>query len=459
MSIIESIENLRASTRGDIILPGDNGYDQSRAVWNAMVDKHPAVISRCKGTGDVIASVNFARDNNLLLSVRGKGHNIAGNSVCNDGVMIDLSGMDYVHIDPYRRRAYVSPGASLADFDQEAQAFGLATPVGINSTTGISGLTLGGGFGWLTRKYGMTIDNLVSAEVITADGQLVRASAEENPELFWAIRGGGGNFGIVTMFEFQLHPVGPEILAGLIVFPFKEAEQVVQSYREYVKDIPEEMSLWLVARKCPPLPFLPEAVHGREVIILPVFYAGDADKGMKLVEPVRDFGRPYGEHIVPVSYTQWQQAFDPLLAPGYRNYWKSHNFTEISDGVIETLKKYIEQLPSDHCEIFIGLISGKANTVPANDTAYNHRDARFVLNVHGRWDNPADDDKCIRWARDFFEESAPFASGGVYVNFITEDESQRIKQAYGSNYERLVEVKRKYDPGNLFRVNFNIDPG
>lgn len=459
MSIIESIENLRASTRGDIILPGDNGYDQSRAVWNAMVDKHPAVISRCKGTGDVIASVNFSRDNNLLLSVRGKGHNIAGNSVCNDGVMIDLSGMDYVHIDPYRRRAYVSPGASLADFDQEAQAFGLATPVGINSTTGISGLTLGGGFGWLTRKYGMTIDNLVSAEVITADGQLVRASAEENPELFWAIRGGGGNFGIVTMFEFQLHPVGPEILAGLIVFPFKEAEQVVQSYREYVKDIPEEMSLWLVGRKCPPLPFLPEAVHGREVIILPVFYAGDADKGMKLVEPVRDFGRPYGEHIVPVSYTQWQQAFDPLLAPGYRNYWKSHNFTEISDGVIEILKKYIEQLPSDHCEIFIGLISGKANTVPANDTAYNHRDARFVLNVHGRWDDPADDDKCIRWARDFFEESAPFASGGVYVNFITEDESQRIKQAYGSNYERLVEVKRKYDPGNLFRVNFNIDPG
>jgi len=458
MSLIDSIAALKSSIRGKVFTPGDVGYDDARSIWNAMVDKHPAVIVRCSGVADVISSVNFARNNNLLLSVHGKGHNIAGNSVCDDGIMIDLSEMNNVHIDPEKKRAYVSPGANLGDFDHEAQAFGLATPTGINSTTGISGLTLGGGFGWLTRKYGMTVDNLVSAEVVTAKGEVVKAGNNSNPDLFWAIRGGGGNFGIVTNFEFELHPVGPGILAGLIVFPFKEAKVILQKYKDFVKDLTEDLSVWIVARKAPPLPFLPEAVHGREVVVLAIFYNGDMDEGMKLVEQIRDFGRPYGEHVGPVPYERWQQGFDPLLTPGARNYWKSHNFTEIKDELLDVMLDYTEKLPSDQCEIFLALVDGKANEVPSDETAYSHRDTRFVVNVHARWEEPSDDENCIKWARDFFHESAQYATGGVYVNFITEDETDRIKQAYGSSYEKLVEVKKKYDPDNLFRVNFNIKP-
>lgn len=459
MSILDAIENLRAYTKGEVLLPGDEGYDEARKVWNGMIDKNPAVIAKCSGVADVIAGVNFARKNNMLLSVRGRGHSIAGNSVCNDGIMIDLSGMNDVHVDPVKKRAYVSPGASLGDVDHETQAFGLATPVGVNSTTGISGLTLGGGFGWLTRKHGMTVDNLVSAEMVTADGNLIKASDQENPDLFWALRGGGGNFGVVTKFEFKLHPVGPEVLAGMIVFPLKETKQVLQKYREFVEKAPKDLSIWIIARKAPPMPFLPKPVHGRDILALIIFYNGEIEQGMNLIQRVREWGRPYGEHIGPVDYEKWQQTFDPLLTPGMRNYWKSHNFSVLEDGLIKVISDYTQQIPSDECEIFMAHIAGKANTVPADATAYSHRNARFVLNVHGRWEDPAEDEKCIKWARDFFEESAPFASGGVYVNFITEDETQRIKQAYGSNYERLVEVKRKYDPDNLFSVNFNIDPG
>lgn len=458
MSLINSIENLKITTRGEVILPGDESYDESRSIWNGMIDRNPAVICKCSGVADVISCVNFARENNMILSVHGKGHNIAGKSVCDNGIMIDLSGMNDVHVNPEKRKALVSPGANLGDVDHETQAFGLATPTGINSTTGISGLTLGGGFGWLTRKHGMTIDNLISAELVTAEGKVVTASENENPDLFWALRGGGGNFGIVTRFEFDLHPVGPEILGGLIVFPFKEAKQVIRRYREYVDEIPEDMSIWVVTRKAPPLPFLPEAVHGREVVILPIFYNGDIDEGIKLVEPVRNFGRPYGEHIGPVSYEQWQKGFDPLLTPGFRNYWKSHNFTQLSDGVIDLLIKYTDSLPTDQCEIFIADISGKANAVPEDATAYSHRNTKFVLNVHSRWGDQSRDEQCIKWARDFFRETSEYATGGVYVNFITEDETDRIKQAYGSSYKRLAGVKKKYDPHNIFKVNFNIVP-
>jgi FAD/FMN-containing dehydrogenase len=352
----------------------------------------------------------------------------------------------------------VEPGATLGDFDHEAQAFGLATSLGINSTTGIAGLTLGGGFGWLTRKHGLTIDNLLSAEIVTASGERVNASAEENADLFWAISGGGGNFGIVTQFVFRLHPVGPEVLTGLIVYPLDQARSVLTKYRSYVDKIPDELCVWAVLRKAPPLPFLPPEVHGREAVVFAFMHSGAIEEGRRLIEPVRQFGESYGEHIGPTPYTGWQQGFDPLLTPGARNYWKSHNFAELQDGVIDTVIEYAGRLPTPQCEIFIPLLGGEANRVEPNATAYNHRDVKFVLNVHGRWGDPEQDSECISWARDLFNATRPYAMGGVYVNFMTEEESDRIDAAYGSNYERLAQVKKKYDPGNLFRLNQNIKP-
>ncbi|MGA7954368.1 MAG: FAD-binding oxidoreductase [Gloeobacterales cyanobacterium] len=458
MLLGETIANLKSYVKGRVVLPDDPRYDEVREIWNAMIDRKPVVIVQCATADDVSQAITFARENRLEISVRGGGHNIAGNAVCDNGVMIDLSTMTNVRIDAQKRRAYVEPGATLADFDQAAQVHGLATPVGINSTTGIAGLTLGGGFGWLTRKYGMTIDNLVSAEVITADGNQVRASKTENTDLFWAIRGGGGNFGIVTEFEFDLHPVGSEILAGLIVFPFSQAKQVLTQYRKFAELAPDELNVWVVLRKAPPLPFLPENVHGKEVVVLAVFYAGDIGEGEKLIKPLRSFGDAYGEHIGAQPYVAWQQAFDPLLTRGARNYWKSHNFTELHDGALDAIVEFAGKLPSPQCEIFIAFLAGAPNRVSSDAMAYAHRDAKFVLNVHGRWDNAADDEGCIAWAREFFQASAPYASAGAYVNFMTEEEVDRVAAAYGANYDRLVQIKKRYDPQNIFHLNQNIKP-
>lgn len=452
------IKEFKKEVKGEVILPDDESYNTARKVWNAMIDRHPALIVRCASATDVVRSVNFARNNGLPLAVRGGGHNIAGTAICDNGIVIDLSQMKAVSVDPGARRVTVEGGATLADFDAATQAHGFATPMGINSTTGVAGLTLGGGFGWLSRKYGMTVDNLLSAEVVTAAGEVVRASATEHPDLFWALRGGGGNFGVVTQFGFQLHAVGPELLSGLIFYPLSEAKSVLQQYRDFVAKAPDELSVWAVLRQAPPLPFLPESVHGKEVIALALLYAGDPAQGKLLVEPLRKFGKPVGEHVGIQPYVAWQQAFDPLLTPGARNYWKSHNFSTLKDGLFDAVIEYIRKLPSPQCEIFFGAIGG-ATTRPAPDAAaYAHRDAQFVMNVHGRWDDPADDERCIRWARDFFKASAPFASGGVYVNFLTADEGDRVSAAYGPNYDRLAQVKRKYDPENLFRVNQNIVP-
>lgn len=452
----EATEKLKGKVKGQVVLPGDPNYEELRKIWNAMIDRRPAVIVRCATADDVPPALELARLNGLDVSIRGAGHNIAGNALCEGGLMIDLSTMKNVRVDVAQRRATVAPGATLADFDEVAQRHGLATPLGINSTTGVSGLTLGGGFGWLTRKYGMTVDSLLSADVITADGKKIRASENENADLFWAIRGGGGNFGVVTQFEFQLHPVGPEILAGLIVFPSNQAKQVLRQYREFVKSAPEELSVWVVLRQAPPLPFLPKEVHGKEVVVFAIFYAGDAQEGERLVAPLRRFGDAHGVHIGPQPYVQWQKAFDPLLTPGARNYWKSHNFTELRDGALDTMIEFANKLPSPQCEIFIGLIAGAANRVPADAMAYGHRDARFVLNVHGRWDEAAHDESCIAWARAFFKASAPYASAGAYVNFMTEDESERVAAAYGQNYARLAQLKQRYDPNNIFHLNQNI---
>jgi len=452
------IETLKRTIRGKVVQPEDPDYDEVRKIWNAMIDRQPALIVRCADSGDVQNAILFAHQARLEVTIRGAGHNIAGNSISDGGLMIDLSAMKRVTVDAKEQRARVDPGLTLHEFDEAVQAHGLATPVGINSTTGIAGLTLGGGFGWLTRKYGLTIDNLISAEVVMADGQKKKASAKENPDLFWAVRGGGGNFGVVTQFEFGLHRMGPEILTGLLVFPLAQAKQILIRYRAFMETAPEECSVWVILRKAPPLPFLSESVHGKEVIVLAVSYFGALAEGRKLLDTLRAFGTPYGEHIGQVPYVQWQQAFDPLLTPGARNYWKSHNFTHLSDGAFDTMIAYTANLPSPQCEIFLACISGAANRVAPDAMAYRHRDARYVLNVHTRWESASEDRTCIEWARAFYKASAPFASAGAYVNFLTEEEADRVSSVYGQNYERLAEIKRKYDPANFFHFNQNIRP-
>ncbi len=453
------VNQLASNLRGQLLREGDTGYDEARTIWNAMIDRRPALIARCAGAGDVKHAVNFARQNGLVLSVRGGGHNIAGSAVCDQGLMIDLSLMKSVQVDPKKRTAQVEPGVTLGEFDQQAQLHGLATPLGINSTTGVAGLTLGGGFGWLTRKYGLTVDNLLSADVITADGDLRRASASENADLFWGIRGGGGNFGVVTRFEYQLHPVGPEVFAGLLVYPHDQAKSVLRGYRKFTKQAPHDLTVWVVLRKAPPLPFLPENIHGKEVLVLPVFFLGDAEAGEKAIRPLEELAPLVGKHVGSMPYTVFQQAFDPLLTPGARNYWKSHDFDELNDEAIDKTVEYSGKLPSPHTEIFIGQIGGKMNTVPKDATAYPHRNVNYVMNVHGRWEDPADDQRCISWAREFFQAVAPHSLGSVYVNFMTADEQDRVEAAYGKNYDRLVGLKQKYDPSNLFCRNQNIKPG
>jgi len=452
-------EFLRSQLRGSLCYPGEPEYDQARTIWNAMVDKRPAAVIRAAGSDDVVRAVDFARDRQLLLSIRGGGHNIAGNAVCDGGLMIDLSAMKSVRIDPSNRTARVEPGVLLAEFDKEAQAFGLATPLGINSTTGVAGLTLGGGFGWVSRKLGLTVDNLLSADVVLAEGALVHASPNENEDLFWAIRGGGGNFGVVTSFEFRLHPVGPEVLAGLIVHPLSNAKQILQGYRRVAANAPDDLTCWAVMRKAPPLPFIPSEFHGKEVLILALCYVGDPAKAEAAIAPLRALGQPVAEHVGPMPFVGWQQAFDPLLTPGRRNYWKSHDFVELGDAAIELMIDYAGRLPSPECELFIAQLGGAVNRVPATSTAYPHRDVNFVMNVHTRWGDASQDRACIGWAREVFDRMAPHATGGVYVNFMPGDEAQRVRRgAYGPNYERLSKLKAKYDPGNLFRQNQNITP-
>lgn len=455
----EELAVFRGDLRGEVILPEAPGFDDARSIWNAMIDRRPAMIVECAGSADVIRAVRFARGKGALVSVCGAGHNIAGNAIVDGAIMISLRGMTSVRVDPGAMRARVEPGVTLGELDRETQTFGLAVPVGINSTTGIAGLTVGGGFGWLSRKWGLTADNLISADVVTSTGELVKASSEENPDLFWGIRGGGGNFGIVTSFEFQLHSVGPEVLSGLIVHPSSAAEEVLRYYREFVAQAPDELTVWVVMRKAPPLPFLPAEVHGTDVLVLAALFTGDMAEGEAALQPLRDFGEPFADVISPHRFVDFQAAFDPLLTPGERNYWKSHDFLELSDELLDTAISFARKLPSSATEVFIAQMGGATNRVPADATAYRHRDAEFIMNVHGRWSEADQDDKCIGWCRDLFDATTPFATGGVYVNFMTEEEGDRVKEAYGASYDRLVALKTRYDPENFFRFNQNIQPG
>jgi FAD/FMN-containing dehydrogenase len=454
----KDLETLTAGVRGGVVTPESSDYDSTRKVWNGMVERRPAAIARCLSPQDVRNALAFARAHDMRLSLRGGGHHIAGNSVIDGALVIDQSVQRTVRIDPVKRTARVAPGALLGDFDREAQAFGLATPLGINATTGVAGLTLGGGFGWLTRKHGMTIDNLLSADVVTADGRQLVASATQEPELFWAIRGGGGNFGVVTSFEFALHPLGPEVYSGLVVYPFDQARAVLRAWRDFAVQAPAEVNVWAVLRKAPPLPFLPESIHGQNVVIFAVVYTGDAERGEPAVKPVLGFGTPAGSHLGRNPYAAFQAAFDPLLQPGARNYWKSQNLATVDDGLIDVVVDAAARSPGPECEVFLAQLGGAMSAVAPTDTAYAGRDARFVMNVHGRWQSAEQDASGRDWTRALYRAAAPFSTGGGYVNFFTEDEGERVTQAYGVNYARLQAVKQRYDPDNVFRFNINVTP-
>ncbi len=452
------IEKLRGEVDGGLTLPGEEGYDEARTIWNAMIDRRPAMAVRCTSPHQVQAAVGFAAAHDALVAIRSGGHNIAGNAVCDGGLLLDLSPMRAVEIDHAARTARVQAGALLCNLDEAAQEHGLAVPLGINSTTGVAGLTLGGGYGWLTRKHGLTIDNLKAAQVVTVDGRLIRASAAEEPDLFWALRGGGGNFGVVTSFEFNLQPVGPEVLSGLIVHPAADAPAMLRRYRELALDMPEDLTVWVVLRKAPPLPFLPEEWHGKEVLVFACCWAGEMAEGERALEPLRSSGTPIADVIGPHPYAGWQKAFDPLLEPGARNYWKSHNFNELCDEFFDLLVEALGRLPTSECEIFIAQLGGAPQKVGVETTAFAHRSANFLMNVHTRWRDVSDDTRCVAWAREIFDRVEPYATGGVYVNFMPADETGRVKGAYGVSHARLAALKAKYDPGNLLRMNMNIRP-
>jgi FAD/FMN-containing dehydrogenase len=454
----ETFMSFRSALKGSTLLMEEDGYDTARSIWNGMIDRRPALIVRCRDAADVQRAVDFGREHELVVSVRSGGHNIAGNAVCQGGMMIDLSGMQAVRVDPAARTVSVEPGATLGQLDRVTQALGLIVPTGINSTTGIAGLTLGGGFGWITRKFGLTIDTLTSADVVTADGKLLRASRDDNPDLFWAIRGGGGNFGVGARFEFNLHPLGPEVLSGLVVHPFEHAGELLKQYRAAVDGAPDELTCWAVMRRAPPLPFIPAEWHGREVLILAMCYAGNVADGEAAARGLRGIGNPIADVVGPHRFVDWQAAFDPLLTPGARNYWKSHDFETLSDGLIEVIADGVQTLPGGECEVFIAHVGGAMSRIPADATAFPERRSHFVMNVHTRWRESKDDNDCVQWARKLFKATEPFATGGAYVNFMPEDEPERVERIYGANYRRLTAIKRRYDPGNLFRMNQNIPP-
>lgn len=454
----EAVDGLASDLRGRLIRPEDADFDAARRVWNGTIDRRPAIIAECAGPADVQIAVRFAAKEGLLTSVRGGGHNIAGSAVCDGGLMIDLSKMRAVRVDPVAKRAWAQGGALLGDVDHETQAFGLAVPTGINSETGIPGLALGGGYGWLSRQFGHTVDNIVSANIVTADGQARRASKDENADLFWAIRGGGGNFGVVTEFEFQLHQVGPMLMTGPVVHRLEDAGAVLRAYREIASELPDAATCWFVLRTAPPLPFLAPEHHGKTVLLMPMAYAGSIEDGERALAPLRSIGNPIADGVSPHPYKGWQAAFDPLLSAGARNYWKSHDFIELSDDLIDLMVTAARELPTGECEIFTAQLGGAAGRVAPDAMAYPHRATRYTMNIHGRWQDAAQDAQCAAWVRGLFDKAAPMSEGSVYINFVPEAGENRSKGTFGQNIDRLRKIKTEVDPQNLFRANVGIDP-
>jgi len=455
-----TVEKFKASLGGELIQPNDDSYDDARKVWNAMIDKRPGLIARCSGTADVITAVNFALEYDLLLSVRGGGHNIAGSALCHDGLTIDLSGMKGLHVDLKTRTVRAQPGCRLGDLDRETQIFGLAVPAGIVTDTGIAGLTLGGGFGYLTRRYGYTCDNLLSADVVTADGSFLTASEKENSDLFWGLRGGGGNFGIVTSFEYQAYPVGPQVTAGMVIHPMERAREVVGFFREFSVTAPEELCCVLILRLAPPAPFLPEEVHGKPIVAIAVCHSGSIEDGESAVRPLKEFGNPLADIIAPKPFAVHQTLFDVAMAPGRHYYWKSHYLPEFLEAAGNVLMGHAAKISSPHSSILVFQLGGALARFGETDTPAGNRDAAYVLNVAASWEDPTHTDEQIAWARGCWSDMQQFSTGGVNVNFLTGEEGdERVRAAYGAaNYKRLVELKNKYDPQNMFRLNQNIKP-
>ncbi|NIR32724.1 MAG: FAD-binding oxidoreductase [Gammaproteobacteria bacterium] len=454
-----AVDALAQRLRGPLCRPWEPGYEEARRLWNAMIDKRPALVARPAGAADVVDCVRFAREHDLLFSVRGGGHNIAGTAVCEGGLMIDLSTLKSVHVDPAARRVRVEPGASWGDVDRETQAFGLVVPGGIVSTTGVAGFTLGGGFGWASRKHGLACDSLRSVDVVTAGGERVRASADEHPELFWALRGGGGNFGIVTSFEFHAHPLGPEVVAGLVLHPMERAQEVVNLFREMTESASEDLCCLLVLRKAPPAPFIPEEFHGAPVAGIAVCYAGDMAAGERAVQPLTALGEPVADVLTRKPFATHQQLFDASAPFGRQYYWKSDYFDDIPPAADEALIGHAEAMTSPLSSVLM-MQQGGAIARPREDTAAGNRDAGYILNIQGSWLEPAESPTHTAWAREYWEAMRPFSSGGAYVNFLTRDESEdRVRAAYGAElYDRLTAAKTRYDPANVFRSNQNIRP-
>lgn len=455
-----TIHDLDVRLHGTVLSPDDDGYQEARTVWNAMIDRYPALITRPANTADVVAAVEFAREHNLPVAVKGGGHNVAGNGVCDGGLLVDCSSMTEVQVDPETTTAQVGPGVTVGDFDCATQAHGLAAPAGIVSTTGIAGLTLGGGWGWLSRSYGLAIDNLRSVEVVTADGEVRHASEDENEDLFWGIRGGGGNFGVVTAFEFDLHKVGPVVLAGVMVYPFEIASDLLRFHREFTAAAPEELCCYASVRTAPSVSFIPDNVHGERIVTVYLCYSGAIEDGERAIRPLREFQEPIVDLVEPHQYTEFQRLFDDVYPPGYRNYWKSQFVGEagLSDEAIETLVDYANLMTSPDTSIVIEHLGGAISRIDPAATAYPHRDAGYSFNIFTRWADADEDDEHIAWTREFFTAMILHLSDGVYVNFLSREGNERIQAAYGDNYDRLVEVKRQYDSENLFRVNQNITP-
>jgi hypothetical protein len=453
-----SLQELEESLRGQLIRPGDAGYDEARAVWNGAIDKHPAAIVRCAGVADVRHAVEFARSQDLLVAVRGGKHSLPGFSTCDGGIVIDLSGMKGMRVDPAARTAQAQGGLTWSEFDHEAQAFGLATTGGLISTTGIAGFTLGGGIGWLMRAHGLTCDSLISADLVTAEGELVHASASENPELFWGLRGGGGNFGVVTSFEYRLHQVGPVLMAGPVFYTGDRAAELLRFYREFTASLPNEATTLFNMATAPPAPFLPEEIHGKPVCVLVGVYSGPVAEGERVLAPMRELGDPVADLMGPIPYVAMQSLLDALYPAGVSNYFKAGFMDEISDQSIDAMVEQYGAINSPMSEIHVHHFGGAVREVADEATAFGNRSAEFVLNVIGRSPDASGFDGVVDWARGCYSAVEPYTAAGTYTNFMSEGDD-RLKEAYGQQkYDRLAALKDRYDPTNLFRLNQNVRP-
>jgi FAD/FMN-containing dehydrogenase len=452
-----TLKKLQEGFRGEIITPSDSAYDAVRKVYNGMIDKRPAVIARCVDVADIMAAVKFGRENNLLTSIRGGGHNAGGLGVCDDGLVIDLSRMKNVHVNPKTETVRVAPGCVWGDVDHASHVFGMATPSGFISTTGVAGLTLGGGVGYLSRRYGLTIDNLLSVDMVLADGKFVTASAEEYPDLFWAVRGGGGNFGVATSFLFRLHPVDT-VYAGPTFWPLDQTEEVLKAYREFILKAPEYVYGFFAFLTIPPAPMFPANLHNQKVCGVMWCCTGAPDEAEKATEPMRSVGKLVLDHVGPVPFPMVQSLFDGLYPSGLQWYWRADFFNEISDAAVAVHAEHGAKLPTMHSTMHLYPIDGAAHRMKNNDTAFSYRDANWAGVIVGVDPDPANRDKITKWCRDYFDAIHPYSSGGAYVNFMMEEGEERVKASFRDNYKRLAEIKKKYDPTNFFRVNQNIVP-